>query len=179
MADEPTIHDDGESEEPDELEARPALLWQLTSPFALLFSIAFMVIALYHAWPTLVVTENGILVKARVLTAKNVEKRGRRTIKRYREIAYEFNDQKGIPYRGDGEVSYGDKPRAGNTIWVEYKADDPTVSVIVNDNRDYRLFIAHISFASFCLFWRPIVFLLNFVPFLHIKVTKVDYPPEC
>lgn len=186
MADEPTIHDHGESEESDELDARPALLWQLTSPFALLIAFGFMAIALFDAWPTLIIGENGVMAEARVLSAKNVVKlgtigrRGRpgRGTELYREIEYEFNDQKGIPYYGGVRVGYGDKPRVGDTIWIDYKADDPTLSVVAEDNLDYSYFILGMLCASCCLFWRPIVFLLNFVPFLHIKVHKVNYPPH-
>lgn len=158
----------------DDATEREFWLWKITGPVALVSGLFFAVMAIINVWPTVQVGENTAIAEATVVSAKNVRSGDSYT----RELGYEFNDHKRIPRYGEGNVSHYDRPRVGGIILVRFNVDDPNYSVLAEENEDVTMAVIYSLCALMAWFWKPIVFLLNLLPFVTVRATEVDDWPQ-
>lgn len=158
----------------DESGKREFWLWKITGPIGLISGLGFAVMAIFNVWSTVQVGDNTAIAEATVVSAKNVRSGDSYT----RELGYEFNDHKGIPRYGEGNVSHYDRPRVGNIVLVRFNVDDPNYSVLAEENEDVTMAVICSLLALMAWFWKPIVFLLNLLPFVTVRATEVDDWPQ-
>ncbi len=78
-----------------------------------------------------------------------------------RHIRYEFTDSSGLLQRGSDTAPWGDRPKERQQIDILYLPSAPSWSVLVGNGHTIGLTISFLAVGLICLFWKPIVYVLD------------------